>query len=174
MSEPYLGQITLGGWNFAPRGWAFCHGQLLPISQYSAVFSLLGTTFGGDGRTTFGLPDTRGRCVVGAGRGAGLTDRRIGQRSGAETTTLNVANMPSHSHRVNATNAIGNLTGPGSDFLAKSERTAQKVYHNGPATVQMDAGMIESVGGNTSFNNMQPYLVMNYVIALQGIFPSRS
>jgi microcystin-dependent protein len=174
MSEPYLGQITLGGWNFAPRGWAFCHGQLLPINQYTAVFSLLGTTFGGDGRTSFGLPDTRGRCVVGGGTGGGLTPRPIGQRGGTETTTLNVTNMPSHSHRVNATNAIGNLTGPGTDFLAKAAPDGQKIYHNGPATQQMDPGMIESVGGNASFNNMQPYLVMNYVIALQGIFPSRS
>ena len=174
MSEPFVGEITLGGWNFAPRGWAFCHGQLLAIAQNSALFSLLGTTFGGDGRTTFSLPDTRGRCVVGAGQGPGLTDRRIGQKSGNETTTLTEANLPSHSHRVNATNAIGNLTGPGTDFLAKSEQTGQRIYHNGPPTQQMDPGMIANTGGNTSFNNMQPYLVMNYVIALVGIYPSRS
>jgi microcystin-dependent protein len=174
MSEPFIGQITLGGWNFAPRGWATCSGQLLPISQNTALFSLLGTTFGGDGRTTFSLPDMRGRTVVGQGNGPGLSTISWGQKGGTSDTTLSVLNMPAHSHRVNSTNAIGNLSGPGTDFLAKAAPGTQNIYHNGPPTQQMDPAMISTEGGGRSFSNMQPFIGMYYVIALQGIFPSRS
>ena len=118
MSEPFLGEIRLFGFNFAPRGWSFCTGQLLPISQNSAVFSLLGTTFGGDGRTTFGVPDLRGRVAIGVGQGPGLSDRRWGQRGGAETTTLNVNQMPNHRHHIFVVDEDGDSESPVDKTLA--------------------------------------------------------
>ncbi len=176
MSEPFVGQIYLVGYNFAQRGFAFCDGQLLPISQNTALFSLLGTMYGGDGRSTFGLPDLRGRCAVGMGNGPGLSSYRIGQKGGEETTTLTVNEMPSHNHNMQGTNQIGNLTGPGSDLLAKTEGLAgdPRLYHDGPPNVTMDPLAITNTGGGQAHNTMQPYLVLNYEIALTGVFPSRS
>ena len=174
MSEPFLGQIYLVGYNFAQRGFALAQGQLLPISQNTALFSLFGTIYGGDGRTSFGLPDLRGRCALGQGQGPGLSSRPIGEKSGNETTTLAVANLPSHNHLIQGTNQIGNLTGPGTDFLAKTADGDPPQYHNGPPTVTMDPAAITPTGGGQSFSNMQPFLVLNYEVALQGVFPSRS
>ena len=172
MSEPFLGQIYLVGYSFAQRGFSLCQGQLLPISSNTALFSLLGTIYGGDGRTTFGLPDLQGRCALGQGTGPGLSPRRIGEKSGTETNTQTVAQMPSHNHGVQGTNAIGDLSGPGTDFLAKNATT--QLYHNGPGNVMMDPAMITNTGGGQSMNNMQPFLVLNYEIALVGLFPSRN
>ncbi len=180
MSEPWLGQIILTGYNFAQRGFAKAQGQLLPISSNSALFSLYGTIYGGDGRTSFGLPDLRGRVPMGTGSGPGLTPRTEGQKGGAETTTLTSNNVPPHSHIVKATNAIGDKPGPGQDLLGKN--TDPKVYHDGPGNVMMDANMISGptvVGSDTPsqnlpFNNIQPFLVLNYQVALQGVFPSRN
>jgi len=177
MSEPFLGQIYLVGYNFAARGFSLCNGQLLPISQNSALFSLLGTTYGGDGRTTFALPDLRGRVPMHFGNGPGLTDRRLGQRSGQETVTLTAAEMPSHSHTVNATNADGDKGGPGGKILAASPpggNGSETIYSDTAPTKQMNSAMISNTGGSQAHQNMQPYLVLNYQIALQGIFPSRS
>jgi microcystin-dependent protein len=179
--EPFLGQIMMVGFNFAPRGWALCNGSLLSISQYSALFSLLGTQYGGDGRTTFGLPDLRGRCAVGMGNGPGLTPRQIGQVIGQETVTLTPNEMPAHTHQLLANNTDGNTNDPANNTLAKESVTIERSapafpvngYNSGAANVGMGAS-IGNAGGNLAHNNMQPSLAMNYIIALQGIFPSRS
>jgi microcystin-dependent protein len=179
--EPFIGQIMMFGSNFAPRGWAFCNGQLLSIAQFTALFSLLGTTYGGDGRTTFGLPDLRGRCAIGMGNGNGLTDRRIGAQLGSEVATLNQSEMPAHTHQLLANNTDGNTNDPANNTLAKESVTIERSapafpvngYNSGAANVGMGAS-IGNAGGNLAHNNMQPSLAMNYIIALQGIFPSRS
>lgn len=171
--EPYIGQIILVGFNFAPRGFAFCHGQLLSIAQYQALFSLLGTTYGGDGRSTFALPDLRGRAPIGFGAGPGLTPRTLGQRSGLESNVLNVNNLPAHNHTVSlAVAEEGNTDDPNGHYIAgngtQSFTTAPDSNKNlGPS----NSG---NTGGSSAVNNMQPYLAMNYCIALQGIFPPRS
>ena len=176
MADPFLGEIKMGGWNFAPRGYALCDGQLLPIAQYTALFSLLGTMFGGDGRTTFGLPELRGRVPMHQGTGPGLSPRSMGQKGGEETHTLSIAEMPAHNHSVRmaaesrpaATNdPNGNILAAGVDaYRANSPRD----------DVLMDANALQqqTQGGSQSHNNMQPFQVVNYVIALQGLYPSRS
>lgn len=174
--EPYLGQIYLVGYNFAQRNFAFAEGQLLPIAQYTALFSLYGTIYGGDGRTTFALPDLRGRVPLGVGQGPGLSSRPQGQKGGSETTTQSVANMPSHNHRIQGTNQIGNLTGPGTDYLAKTAGAAgePRFYHDGPPNQQMGPDAVTHTGDGQPMNNMQPFLSLNYEVALQGLFPSRN
>ena len=169
--EPFLGQIIMFGGNFAPRGWALCDGQLLPISQYSALFSILGTTYGGDGRTTFGLPDMRGRVAVHAGRGPGLSDYRLGAKSGVENVTLTEAQVPNHTHRIGAANADGDDSDPttANGFGSSSN----DLYVESPSA-QMPAGIMTSSGGGQSHTNIQPNQVVNFIIALQGTFPSRS
>jgi len=167
----------MGGWNFAPRGYANCDGQLLPISQNTALFSLLGTTYGGDGRTTFALPDLRGRVALHAGTGPGLTPRPQGQRSGAQDTTLVASNLPNIS--VQTQLALG--SGPGTvgtgdgAYIAANSLGETIFTAAGPGTGRL-AGLSSALAGaaNTSFNNMQPYLVIRYCIALVGIFPSRN
>lgn len=171
MSEPFLAEIKLFGGNFAPRGWAFCEGQLLPISQNSALFSLLGTFYGGDGRTTFALPDLRGRVPFHPGRGPGLSSYQIGQRGGAETNTLSINQLPSHSHGNNmASAAEGDSNDPAGKLLAKSDARAYTA--TGPAVAS--AGNTANSGGGQAIDNRQPYIAMNYIIALQGVYPSRS
>lgn len=173
MSEPYLGQIYLVGYNFAQRGFALCQGQLLAISSNSALFSLLGTIYGGDGRTTFALPDLKGRTPIGMGNGPGLTDRRIGQKSGQERHTLLPQEMPQHNHstilRGSEEDAVS--TDPATGVLA-----AGASYHAGAPDVNFPANAITAgnAGGSQSHNNMQPFLVLNYEIALQGVYPSRN
>jgi microcystin-dependent protein len=180
--EPFIGQIMMFGSNFAPRGWAFCNGQLLAISSNTALFSLLGTQYGGDGRTTFGLPDLRGRCAVGMGNGPGLTPRQIGEVIGQEAVTLTPNEMPAHTHQLLANNTDGNTNDPANNTLAKESVTIERSapafpvngYSSNAANVSMSTSSIGSSGGNAPHNNMQPSLAMNYVIALEGIFPSRS
>ncbi|PNQ72805.1 phage tail protein [Hanstruepera neustonica] len=169
--EPFIGEIRMFGGNFAPSGWAFCDGQLLPINQHQALFSLLGTTYGGDGRTTFGLPDLRGRFAMHAGNGPGLTARPQGQTSGSESHLLTSNNLPSHSHVVAIPTAEegdtdlpngNNLSGNGiNGFKASSDNTLG-TFNSG------------NTGGNTSVDHMPPYTTVRYIIALNGIFPSRS
>lgn len=175
MAEPYLGQVYLVGYNFAQRGFAFCDGQLLPISANSALFSLLGTTFGGDGVTTFALPDLRGRTPIGRGHGPGLSVRSMGQRGGLEDNTLTVAEMPSHNH---APTLHAELNPPATASPAGGMLSLTNIYApvDTSEDVQMASNAIRSnnVGGNLPVNNMQPFLVMNYEIALQGLYPSRS
>jgi microcystin-dependent protein len=166
MSEPFLGQIMMVGFNFPPRGWALCDGQLLQISQNQALFSLLGTTYGGDGRTTFALPDLRGRVPVHFG-----TTIRLGDRVGAENHALTVAEMPAHSHPVSAGALPPQEDEPGGHFWAQSE--GQNGYA-GTADGAMGAGAVSTAGSGAAHPNMQPYLTINFVIALQGTFPSRN
>ncbi len=188
--EPFLGEISMVGFNFAPRGWALCDGQLLSIAQHNALFSLLGTIYGGDGRTTFALPDLRGRVPMHAGSGPGLNPRRLGERSGTETNTQTVSQMASHNHPVVVTSGPGNNavathgdtnTPIGSSFGVAEDQNgdALNVYSTnaatgatqGQAAVTATAG---NTGGSQEQNNLQPYLVVHYVIALEGTFPSRN
>ena len=164
MSEPFLGEIRMFGSNFAPRGWALCDGQLLAISSNTALFSLLGTTYGGDGRTTFGLPDLRGRFPMHVGNGPGLTPRPWGQKSGAESVTLTVAEMPQHGHAVTAD--PGNTSSPVDNLPAESN---DSIYATGTS-----GSVGPKAGGNQPHNNMPPFQTVHFIIALQGIFPSRS
>jgi len=165
--EPFIGQIQAFGFNFAPRGWAMCEGQLLPISQNTALFSLLGTTFGGDGRTTFALPDLRGRSIVGMGNGPGLSNISWGERGGAENHTLTVGQMPSHTHNIGVNSAAGEEASPvGAHIAGITDGFAEN--SNGNLAAPTNAG------GSQSFGIRSPYLGINVCIALQGIFPSRS
>jgi microcystin-dependent protein len=168
--ECMLGEVKWFGGNFAPRGWALAEGQLLPISQNSALFSILGTTYGGDGETTFALPDLRGRSAMGTGSGPGLTTRRVGEKSGSETTTLSVANIPSHSHNLIVEKGNSVSADPDGKLIAKSGgfRPESTVQNHGT----LHSNTISPTGGDQSFSNMQPYLVMNPIICLTGIFPS--
>jgi microcystin-dependent protein len=178
--EPFIGQIMAVAFGYAPRGWAFCEGQLLPIAQNTALFSLIGTTYGGDGRTTFALPDLRGRVAVGMGRGTGLTQRNIGERSGAEVVNLVEQQMPSHNHEVAVSNAHGTEPLPAGKFLAgtfKPGRGTEAIESNSYADSHdqtLNAQSISAAGGSQPHNNMQPYLGINYIIALMGEFPSRN
>ncbi|TXB61398.1 phage tail protein [Phaeodactylibacter luteus] len=180
--EPFLGQIMMFGGNFEIRGWAYCNGQLLAISSNTALFSLLGTIYGGDGRTTFALPDMRGRSPMHFGHGPGLSDRRIGSRGGAEQHTMNMAEMPSHGHGLGGASITpgSNEKGatvsntPNGNYLASSGSI--DLYSNTPGSgsIKGISGQTANTGGNIPFNIMQPYLAVNFLIALQGIFPSRN
>lgn len=168
--EPFVGQLMMFAGNFAPRGWAACDGQLLAVAQNDALFSLLGTIYGGDGRTTFGLPDLRGRIPVHAGTGPGLSQRRLGAKGGAEKVTLTSNQLPSHTHDLYADGGQGDSDSPSGNTLAYDNR--EKQYSTGAPDVSMNTG-ITAVGGSRSHDNMAPYLVLNYNIALFGIYPSR-
>lgn len=172
-SDPFLGEIILFGGNFAPRGWALCDGQLLSISSYSALFSILGTTYGGDGRSTFGLPDLRGRAPVHVGTGPGLSSYALGQRGGVETVTLNQAQIPAHSHAVNATDK-GSSDKPTGLVPAAANSGASFGQPGGKEAAQMSSEMVAKSGGGQAHENRAPYLAVTYIIALQGTYPSRS
>ena len=170
MSEPFIAEIRMVGFNFAPRSWAFCDGALLPINQNTALFSLVGTIYGGDGRTTFALPDLRGRTPIQTGRNPGGANYQLGARGGAETHTLQTAEVPSHSHRVRGSSQIPNAKTPANNFPAQMSSTP---YSGGSANESL-RGTTHNTGGNNGHNNMQPYLAINFCICLQGVFPSRS
>lgn len=168
-TEPAIGEISMFAGNFAPRGWALCNGQLLPINQNQALFSILGTTYGGDGRTTFGLPDLRGRAPVSAGQGPGLSDVRLGQSGGVETVTLNALQLPSHQHTTTLkSEKQNNLEPDANNLILVSE---QRVVEDQVFTKDIPSS---ATGGNQAHENRPPYLGINYIIALQGIFPSRN
>lgn len=171
MSEPFVGEIRMFAGNFAPRGWAFCDGQLLAVSQNDALFSLLGTIYGGDGRTTFGLPDLRGRIPLHAGTGPGLSPRRLGSKGGSERETLTVNQLASHSHDFNANRAAAD------EVSLQGRVTAMGVgvnlYANANQDVSMASNMIANTGGSQPHTNLMPTLCVNFIIALFGIYPSR-
>lgn len=174
MSEPFVAEIRIFAGNFAPRGWAFCNGQLLPVSQNTALFSLIGTTYGGDGRTTTALPNLQGRAPMHPGRGPGLTDRRLGQRGGVEMVTLTEAQMPNHNHTFRGTaenGEQGSLTNQVS--LGRSRGGSLYQSNTSSNLVPMDERTLPNAGGSQPHNNMQPYLTMNFIIALVGLYPSR-
>ena len=171
--EPFVGEIDMVGFNFAPTGWALCEGQIMSINQNTALFSLLGTTFGGDGRSTFALPDLRGRRVVGAGQGPGLSSQFLGEKGGEENVTLLVSQLPLHTHPVMASSPFPPnpaALGPGGDVWAA---TVPYLYNAGGTLVPMNSSAVEPAGGNLPHNNLSPYIAMTYIIALQGIFPAR-
>jgi microcystin-dependent protein len=173
MSEPFIGEIRMFAGNFAPAGHAFCDGQLLAVSQNEALFSLLGTIYGGDGRTTFGLPDLRGRLPLHMGSGPGLTPRPLGQKAGSETTSLTTSNLPSHTHEALVSTAAGTGTNPDGAFLASSPGV--RVYRPVPPAAALDADTISTATGASSpHTNVMPFLCINFIIALFGIYPSRS
>jgi microcystin-dependent protein len=173
MSEPFLGEISMFGGNFAPRGWAFCDGQLLSISQNTALFSLLGTTYGGDGRTTFALPDLRGRVPLHQGQGPGLGSYTLGQNGGSENVTLTTGQMPSHNHLVNVdTGDNGTTSHPNNQYLASSGGVS--IYNSVTDSSTLNPGTVQAAGGNQPHANLQPYLCIDFIIALEGIYPSRN
>jgi microcystin-dependent protein len=159
------------GFNFAPRGWAFCDGQILPINQNQSLYSLLGTTYGGDGRTTFALPDLRSRTPIHVGRADGGQFYQEGAKSGEETHTLSVNEMPLHTHQMQAVNGTGTVTSPDKALLA--DIPSGYTGYDTP-TVTLHPGTVTNVGGSQPHNNMQPYLTLNFCIAIQGLFPSRN
>ncbi len=169
MSEPFVAEIRIFAGNFAPRGWAFCNGQLLPVSQNTALFSLIGTTYGGDGRSTTALPNLQGRAPMHPGRGPGLTSRRLGQRGGVEQVTLSEAQMPNHNHTLIGEENDGRVLSPNGGFFA----TGEQMYHSPDNLGDMASTILPNTGGSQSHNNLQPYLVMNFIIALVGLYPSR-
>ncbi|WP_430812432.1 MULTISPECIES: phage tail protein [unclassified Carboxylicivirga] len=175
-SEGMIGEIRMFAGNFAPRGWALCDGQLLSIAQNSALFSILGTTYGGDGRTTFALPDLRGRVPVHAGSGPGLSPYALGQKGGAETTTLSVGNLPAHSHNASVVNKVNNDEATSDDPSGKYPAVSgENMYHElSNAESAVSTVMVENTGEGQAFDQRQPYATINYIICLQGIYPSRN
>ncbi len=174
-TEPFIGEISIFAGNFAPRGWAFCQGQILSIAQNTALFSLLGTTYGGNGQTTFALPDLRGRVLVGPGQGPGLQPYSMGQTGGQENVTLNITQMPAHNHAVqmNVSNSPGNFAEPGGHYLAASDQRNHQ-YTDQAGGGALAGGLVNIAGGSQPHENRQPYLCINFIIALEGIYPSRN
>lgn len=173
-ASPFIGEIMIFAGNFAPKGWAFCNGQLLPISQNTALYSLLGTTYGGNGQTTFALPDLRSRMPNHAGQGLGLSSYVLGQSGGTENHTLLTTEMPSHTHNLAARNDAGNSTAAAGNIFAKEATGQTSVYSNQLPNAAMASGAIAPAGGSQPFSIQPPYLTLNYCIALEGIFPSRN
>ena len=175
--EGYIAEIRLFAGNFAPRGWAFCQGQILSIAQNTALFSLLGTTYGGNGQTTFALPDLRGRVPVGPGQGPGLANGSLGEQSGEPNHTLIITEMPAHNHAAQAAgnSGAGNSSSPNGNTWATST-TRDSIYVNAAPDGPMAANTVTVgiAGGSQPHNNMQPYTGINYIICLEGIFPSRN
>ena len=170
--EPFIGEIMMVGYTFCPRSWAEANGQLLSISSNTALFSLYGTTFGGDGQTTFALPDLRGRVPINTGQGAGLSNRALGQQGGSETNTLTANQLPPHSHSLNGTTAAANAVDPSGNILANTGRS--DTYTSSAPNAQMNSGAIGATGGGQAVNNMQPFLTIRYCVALNGVYPSRN
>jgi microcystin-dependent protein len=172
-SEPFIGEMMVTAINFCPRGWVFANGQVLPIALNTALFSLLGTTYGGNGQTTFQLPDLRSRAPIHNGQGPGLSNYVLGQSSGAELVTLGINAMPTHTHNVQATNVLGDKGGPGDKILA-AKNTDPKPYFEGTPNRFMAPDMITVTGGSQAVGLLKPYIAMTICIATEGIFPSRN
>jgi microcystin-dependent protein len=181
MSNPYVAEIRIFAFNFAPRGWALCAGQLMPISQNTALFSLLGTTYGGDGKSTFALPNLQGSAPMQPGQGAGLSLRDLGEIGGEEFLTLLTSEIPLHAHTVNADTAFGTSPDPANSLYMRGNfddgnghTGGVQVYDNVAPTVQLSPFAVGVAGGSLPHNNMMPSLTVNFCIALQGVFPPRS
>ncbi|SHL69797.1 phage tail protein [Flavobacterium chilense] len=170
--DPFVAEIRIFPFNFPPKGWAFCNGQLLPLSQNTALFSLLGTTYGGDGRSNFALPDLQGRTPMHPGQGPGLSLHDLGESSGTETVTLIDSEIPAHNHNLMVTSLNSQSTNPSNTSLGRGNPV--KVYLNSNPTTNMGLNAIAPTGGNLPHNNMMPYMTMNFCIALQGVFPPRT
>jgi microcystin-dependent protein len=174
MSDPFVAEIRIFPFNFPPKGWAFCDGQLMPLSQNTALFSLLGTTYGGDGKSTFALPDLQGRAPMQPGQGQGLSQRFLGEESGVEFVTLLESEMPAHNHFVMAQNSpLSGVVLPDANTTLNRPASGNLFNVTNPAVTQMAFQEIAVAGGSLPHNNMQPYLTLNFCIALQGVFPPR-
>jgi len=175
MSSPFVAEIRMFAGNFAPKGWASCNGQLLPISQNTALFSLLGTTYGGDGKSTFGLPDLAGSAAMGQGQGSGLSQRFLGETSGSQTVTLLQTEMPMHTHVVNCNNGAGDQPSPTNNIWSKPHvgKATDNVYATGTGNTQMNIQALSVTGNSFPHDNMMPYLCVFFMIAMQGVFPAR-
>jgi len=174
MADPFVAEIRIFPFNFAPRGWAFCNGQLMPISQNTALFSLLGTTYGGNGQSTFGLPDLQGSAPMHPGQGPGLSLRDLGEQSGSTTTTLLTSEIPAHSHALMASSSPASGRDPSGNPLARSRNGNAYQTVTNSNTVNMSSSAVGMAGSSLPHNNMQPYLALNFCIALQGVFPPRT
>jgi microcystin-dependent protein len=172
MSEPFIGEIQMFAGNFAPRSWALCDGQLLAISQNDALFSLLGTTYGGDGRTTFGLPDLRGRIPIHMGTGPGLSPRSLGSKAGTENETITSNQLPAHGHPVKASSSVADASAPGNRVVAES--SLFDLYQSAAPSAVMSSSTVGSSGSNQSHGNVMPFQCVNFIIALVGVYPSRN
>ena len=174
MSNPFVGEIRAFGFTFAPAGWAFCNGQILPISQNTALFSLLGTFYGGNGTSNFALPNLQGSLAVDMGSGPGLTPRDLGETGGASAVTLTVAEIPAHTHSVITSPTSNDASPVGATFGGAARGHSPAYAAAGTGTVNMSAGAVAQTGGGQAHDNMPPYLALNFCIALLGIFPPRS
>lgn len=173
MSDPFVGEIRMFAGTFAPRGWALCDGQLLSVSGNDALFSLFGTIYGGDGRSTFGLPDLRGRLPIHVGSGPGLTPRQIGSKSGSENVTVTEAQLPSHGHPMQATESLADSPNPGGGKVV-ARSTSVDLYIDLAPDVNLNTASITSTGGGGSHTNVMPFLCVNFIVALVGVYPSRT
>lgn len=176
MSDPYIGEIRMFGGNFAPRGWALCQGQLLGIAQNSALFAILGTSFGGNGTTNFGLPDLQGRVPMNWGQGVGLASRTLGEQGGSETVILQTQQMPAHNHMMMVADAAGDQPSPSGNFIAQTiggDGSPLNGFTGSGANSTMNPSSISVTGNSQPHGNMQPYLAVTFIIALEGIFPPR-
>lgn len=171
MAQPYIGEIRMFAGNFAPAGWEMCEGQLLPISENETLFNLIGTTYGGDGQSTFALPDLRGRLPIHQGQGSGLTNRTLAETGGVEQVTLTVSQIPAHNHPFLASADLPAGSSPDNNLTGQA---AAKFYRTGTTNLALNPSSISSVGGSQPHDNFQPYLCVNFIISLFGIFPSQT
>ena len=172
MGQPYVGEIRIFAGNFAPNGWLMCDGSLVPISEFETLFNLIGTTYGGDGQQTFGLPDLRGRVPLSQGTGSGLSTRVIGEQGGTEMVTLTTQQIPNHQHALVATASVGSLSSPANATAAQGPQI--QLYIEDAQDSNMAAGAVGMAGGNKPHDNMMPYICINYIISLYGVFPSQT
>lgn len=174
MADPFVAEIRIVPFNFAPKGWAFCDGQILPLSQNTALFSLLGTVYGGDGKSTFALPNLQGASAMHPGQGQGLSLRDLGEIGGASAVTLLVSEMPAHVHTANAVSVLSTTAAPSTQTALARSVNGSAYAAGGGAVQQLAPEALPVAGGSLPHNNLQPYLTLNYIIALQGVFPPRS